>query len=143
MVDAAENFEHSLAAEEFQPALRVGYFTRDHAADNRAEGEGGQPPGKPSPCPMFGTRDIAGAEDDVRLAAADPLVALLQGRELEGEIGVGEGQHAAGGAEHGNPHGASLSALRNNPQRRATRIPISGVSAAVQSVLPSSATNTR
>ena len=33
-----------------------------------------------------------------RLAAADPLVALLHGRELEGEIGVGEGQHAAGGA---------------------------------------------
>ena len=140
---AAENLQRGAAAEQLQPALRVGHFARHHAADDLAEGERGQAASQPATGQMLRALDVAGAEDHVALAAADPLVALPQGRELEGQIGVGEGQHAAGGAEHGGPHGPALAALRRRCGASNSAAPDCWVSAAVRSVLPSSATSTR
>ncbi len=123
---SAENLQCRRSAEQFQAALRVGHFARDHPPDDFAESEGGRAAGQPPTGQIFGAVDVAGAEDHVAPSAADPFVALSHGVEPEGQIGVGEAEHPAGGVEHGGSHGPSLAALGHNAQRRTARAELRG-----------------
>ena len=66
---------------------------------------------------MLGPGDVAGPEDDLASPLVDPLVRLPQGRQLEGQIGVGEGNHPAGGPQHGRPHSAAFAAMLGQADR--------------------------
>ena len=86
---------------------------------------------------------VARAEDHFALAVVDPLISALQCREIEGKVGVGKGDHAAGGVQHGRADGTPPCRLGRNSRSVEQRGPKALVSVAVRSVLPSSATSTR
>ena len=58
-------------------------------------------------------------EYDVGQFLANQLIGVAEGIKIEGQIGVGEGDDPAGGANHRASHGATFAALPGHTHRRA------------------------
>ena len=65
--------------------------------DDAAEAGGGDGAGEAAAGDVPGPGDVAGPEDHFAGPLVDPLVSFPEGRQLEGQVGVGEGDHPAGG----------------------------------------------
>ena len=107
-----KDFDGSAAAEQLQPALRVGQVVEDQPLDESAEGARRQPPQPAAACQPAGATRVARAKHDLAFAAANPAKALPQRGQVVGQIGIGERQHLAGGRQHGRADRVSLAAVR-------------------------------